>query len=167
MIPLIYLSVFLSCFLIMMRFTDSTLFSFIQNNLEELWALLNFLLPNIFNSSEDFSQWFNKPFESNGDNSADEVRLEIIEFFSFLLCQIISDSETFHMIGSACHVQSLLSEEENLLIINRLHQVLRPFVLRRLKHKVIYMIVQAYYRNVSFYKYLQILLIYWIYIETV
>ncbi|CAL5198820.1 unnamed protein product [Lathyrus oleraceus] len=75
----------------------------LQNNLEELWALLNFLLPNIFNSSEDFSQWFNKPFESTGDNSPDEA---------------------------------LLSEEENLLIINRLHQVLRPFVLRRLKHKV-------------------------------
>ncbi|XP_043720018.1 chromatin structure-remodeling complex protein SYD-like isoform X3 [Telopea speciosissima] len=75
----------------------------LQNNLEELWALLNFLLPNIFNSSEDFSQWFNKPFESGGDNSPD---------------------------------QALLSEEENLLIINRLHQVLRPFVLRRLKHKV-------------------------------
>ncbi|ONI28478.1 hypothetical protein PRUPE_1G143200 [Prunus persica] len=75
----------------------------LQNNLEELWALLNFLLPNIFNSSEDFSQWFNKPFESSGDSTAD---------------------------------QALLSEEENLLIINRLHQVLRPFVLRRLKHKV-------------------------------
>ncbi|XP_024989757.1 chromatin structure-remodeling complex protein SYD isoform X2 [Cynara cardunculus var. scolymus] len=75
----------------------------LQNNLEELWALLNFLLPNIFNSSEDFSQWFNKPFESNADNSLEEA---------------------------------LLSEEENLLIINRLHQVLRPFVLRRLKHKV-------------------------------
>ncbi|XP_008803891.1 chromatin structure-remodeling complex protein SYD-like isoform X2 [Phoenix dactylifera] len=75
----------------------------LQNNLEELWALLNFLLPNIFNSSEDFSQWFNKPFEGSGDNNPDEA---------------------------------LLSEEENLLIINRLHQVLRPFVLRRLKHKV-------------------------------
>ncbi|XP_065631375.1 chromatin structure-remodeling complex protein SYD [Quercus suber] len=75
----------------------------LQNNLEELWALLNFLLPNIFNSSDDFSQWFNKPFQSNGDSSPDEA---------------------------------LLSEEENLLIINRLHQVLRPFVLRRLKHKV-------------------------------
>ncbi|CAN6551450.1 unnamed protein product [Malus baccata var. baccata] len=75
----------------------------LQNNLEELWALLNFLLPNIFNSSDDFSQWFNKPFESSVDNSAE---------------------------------QALLSEEENLLVINRLHQVLRPFVLRRLKHKV-------------------------------
>ncbi|XP_058078291.1 chromatin structure-remodeling complex protein SYD-like isoform X2 [Magnolia sinica] len=75
----------------------------LQNNLEELWALLNFLLPNIFNSSEDFSQWFNKPFERSGNSSPDAA---------------------------------LLSEEENLLIINHLHQVLRPFVLRRLKHKV-------------------------------
>ncbi|XP_057834125.2 uncharacterized protein LOC131044739 isoform X2 [Cryptomeria japonica] len=75
----------------------------LQNNLEELWALLNFLLPNIFNSSEDFSQWFSKPFENVAENSPD---------------------------------QALLTEEENLLIINRLHQVLRPFMLRRLKHKV-------------------------------
>ncbi|CAK9259395.1 unnamed protein product [Sphagnum jensenii] len=76
----------------------------IQNNLEELWALLNFLLPNIFNSSDDFGQWFNKPFENVADPSAEQ--------------------------------QALLTEEENLLIINRLHQVLRPFMLRRLKHKV-------------------------------
>ncbi|CAM6103240.1 unnamed protein product [Calypogeia fissa] len=75
----------------------------IQNNLEELWALLNFLLPSIFNSSDDFSQWFNKPFETVSDSTPD---------------------------------QALLTEEENLLIINRLHQVLRPFMLRRLKHKV-------------------------------
>jgi SNF2 family DNA or RNA helicase len=53
-------------------------FHYVQNNLEELWALLNFLLPNIFNSSEDFSQWFNKPFESTGDNSTDEVSYEPI-----------------------------------------------------------------------------------------
>uniref|UniRef100_A0A0D9WNZ5 Chromatin structure-remodeling complex protein SYD n=1 Tax=Leersia perrieri TaxID=77586 RepID=A0A0D9WNZ5_9ORYZ len=49
----------------------------LQNNLEELWALLNFLLPNIFNSSEDFSQWFNKPFESNGDSSTEEVENQL------------------------------------------------------------------------------------------
>lgn len=43
-----------------------------QNNLEELWALLNFLLPSIFNSSDDFAQWFNKPFENVADPSAEE-----------------------------------------------------------------------------------------------
>ena len=31
----------------------------LQNNLHELWALLNFLLPDVFNSAEDFDAWFN------------------------------------------------------------------------------------------------------------
>ena len=30
----------------------------LQNNLHELWALLNFLLPDVFNSSDDFDSWF-------------------------------------------------------------------------------------------------------------
>jgi SWI/SNF-related matrix-associated actin-dependent regulator of chromatin subfamily A member 5 len=30
----------------------------LQNNLHELWALLNFLLPDIFSNSEDFDEWF-------------------------------------------------------------------------------------------------------------
>eukprot|EP00897_Mesotaenium_endlicherianum_P005993 jgi/Mesen1/5421/ME000269S04551 len=75
----------------------------IQNNLDELWTLLNFLLPSIFCSSDDFAQWFSKPFEGVNDGAPD---------------------------------QALLTEEENLLVINRLHQVLRPFMLRRLKERV-------------------------------
>uniref|UniRef100_A0A7S4K713 Chromatin-remodeling complex ATPase chain n=1 Tax=Odontella aurita TaxID=265563 RepID=A0A7S4K713_9STRA len=31
----------------------------LQNNLHELWALLNFLLPDIFTSAEQFDEWFN------------------------------------------------------------------------------------------------------------
>ena len=31
----------------------------LQNNLHELWALLNFLLPDVFTSSDDFDEWFN------------------------------------------------------------------------------------------------------------
>ena len=30
----------------------------LQNNLHELWALLNLLVPEIFSSSEDFDEWF-------------------------------------------------------------------------------------------------------------
>ena len=30
----------------------------LQNNLHELWALLNFLLPDMFSSSDDFDSWF-------------------------------------------------------------------------------------------------------------
>ncbi|TMW56088.1 hypothetical protein Poli38472_008736 [Pythium oligandrum] len=31
----------------------------LQNNLHELWALLNFLLPDVFASSDEFDEWFN------------------------------------------------------------------------------------------------------------
>ena len=30
----------------------------LQNNLMELWSLLNFLLPKVFNSCDDFEKWF-------------------------------------------------------------------------------------------------------------
>ncbi|GKV38526.1 hypothetical protein SLEP1_g46434 [Rubroshorea leprosula] len=70
----------------------------IQNSLQELWSLLNFLLPNIFNSVENFEEWFNAPFADRGDVS--------------------------------------LTDEEELLIIRRLHHVIRPFILRRKKDEV-------------------------------
>lgn len=64
-----------------------------QNNLEELWALLNFLLPSIFNSSEDFAQWFNKPFENVADPSAEE---QVIKTFQpSLMCVPPADYD-FH-----------------------------------------------------------------------
>lgn len=62
----------------------------LQNNLHELWALLNFLLPDVFNSSDDFDAWFN--------------------------------------------TNNCLAGESDL--IKRLHDVLRPFLLRRLKSDV-------------------------------
>ncbi|KAH7823234.1 putative chromatin structure-remodeling complex subunit snf2 [Monocercomonoides exilis] len=72
----------------------------LQNNLPELWSLLNFLLPTIFNSVESFEQWFSAPFDSAPGEKMD------------------------------------VTEEERLLVVNRLHQVLRPFLLRRLKREV-------------------------------
>ncbi|KAI6028981.1 SNF2 family N-terminal domain-containing protein, partial [Pisolithus marmoratus] len=73
----------------------------LQNNLPELWSLLNFVLPKIFNSVKSFDEWFNTPFANSG--TGDKIEL---------------------------------NEEEALLIIRRLHKVLRPFLLRRLKKDV-------------------------------
>ncbi|KAJ2096266.1 ATP-dependent DNA helicase Snf21, partial [Coemansia sp. S142-1] len=73
----------------------------LQNNLPELWALLNFVLPNIFSSAQSFDDWFNAPFANSGGQD-----------------------------------RIALNEEENMLIIGRLHKVLRPFLLRRLKKDV-------------------------------
>jgi len=61
----------------------------LQNNLHELWALLNFLLPDVFYSSEDFDEWFN--------------------------------------------TNSCLGDDN---LVKRLHGVLKPFLLRRLKADV-------------------------------
>lgn len=37
----------------------------LQNNLHELWSMLNFLLPDIFSSSDQFDEWFN-PEDAGG-----------------------------------------------------------------------------------------------------
>ena len=63
----------------------------LQNNLHELWALLNFLLPDVFSSSEDFDTWF----ALDGQD-----------------------------------------QEAQTSVVQKLHKVLRPFLLRRLKHEV-------------------------------
>jgi len=60
----------------------------LQNNLHELWALLNFLLPDVFGDSEAFDSWFSNQTE---------------------------DSDT---------------------VVQQLHKVLRPFLLRRVKSDV-------------------------------
>ncbi|CAK7271643.1 transcriptional regulator [Sporothrix epigloea] len=73
----------------------------LQNNLGELWAMLNFVLPNIFKSATTFDDWFNTPFANTGSQD----RME-------------------------------LTEEEQILVIRRLHKVLQPFLLRRLKKDV-------------------------------
>ncbi|KAF1989540.1 chromatin remodelling complex ATPase chain ISW1 [Aulographum hederae CBS 113979] len=60
----------------------------LQNNLHELWALLNFLLPDVFGDAEAFDQWFSG------------------------------------------------QEEDQDQVVQQLHKVLRPFLLRRVKSDV-------------------------------
>lgn len=85
----------------------------LQNDLPELWALLNFLLPTIFSSIDTFDQWFNKPFAAFRNQGP-------------------VDGEDPTSAENAA-----LSQEERLLIVHRLHEVLRPFVLRRVKSQVL------------------------------
>lgn len=71
----------------------------LQNNLHELWALLNFLMPDVFSTSEVFQKWF---------SSVEEVEAGAKE----------SDAGKRNS------------------IVTELHAVLRPFLIRRLKHEV-------------------------------
>jgi ATP-dependent DNA helicase len=73
----------------------------LQNNLRELWSMLNFLLPDIFDDVDSFERWFD--FSSIGDKSGNN---QIIE------------------------------QEQQNQIVTKLHDILRPFLLRRLKTDV-------------------------------
>jgi superfamily II DNA or RNA helicase len=44
----------------------------LQNDSAELWTLLNFLLPSLFDSAEDFTAWFAAPFSSSPAEDDDE-----------------------------------------------------------------------------------------------
>lgn len=44
----------------------------LQNNLHELWALLNFLMPDLFASSDDFDLWFKERSGVSSLSSADD-----------------------------------------------------------------------------------------------
>lgn len=85
----------------------------LQNNLPELWALLNFLLPTIFNSVDTFDEWFNKPFAKFRHQGKEKESAESTE------------------------QDMALNQEEQLLIVHRLHELLRPFMLRRVKDQVL------------------------------
>lgn len=63
----------------------------LQNNLRELWALLNFILPDVFADNESFDEWF-----QNNDNSEEdqEVILQLHKVLKpFLLRRIKADVE--------------------------------------------------------------------------
>ncbi|GMM34466.1 chromatin-remodeling ATPase [Saccharomycopsis crataegensis] len=68
----------------------------IQNSMQELWALLHFIMPTLFDSHDEFSEWFSKDIENHATNN------------------------------------SKLNEAQ----LRRLHMILKPFMLRRIKKNV-------------------------------
>jgi DNA helicase INO80 len=68
----------------------------IQNNMQELWALLHFIMPSLFDSHDEFSDWFSKDIESHATSN------------------------------------TKLNEDQ----LKRLHMILKPFMLRRVKKHV-------------------------------
>jgi DNA helicase INO80 len=63
----------------------------------ELWALLHFIMPSLFESHDEFNEWFSKDIESAAENKG-----------------------------------SKLNERQ----LRRLHMILKPFMLRRVKRNV-------------------------------
>lgn len=73
----------------------------LQNNLTELWSMLNFLLPDIFNDLDSFQRWFD-----------------------------------FSALNDKANQKRIIEQEEEKQIVSKLHVILRPFLLRRVKTDV-------------------------------
>ncbi|KAJ1880340.1 putative ATPase [Coemansia sp. RSA 1722] len=73
----------------------------LQNSLSELWSLLNFLLPDIFDDLDSFQAWFDFD-DLNGQEGRDRI----------------------------------ISQQTSSKVVSKLHQILQPFLLRRLKSDV-------------------------------
>ncbi|GAA5986339.1 hypothetical protein JCM10908_003710 [Rhodotorula pacifica] len=91
----------------------------LQNNLHELWALLNFLLPDVFSDVADFDAWF----ERQGDTSDAAVKADAAE---------AADKSTEDAAAQA----KIKDDEASNKVVKQLHAVLRPFLLRRVKMDV-------------------------------
>ena len=92
----------------------------LQNNLHELWALLNFLLPDIFSSSDQFDEWFDLEI---GDADAKQDMISQLHKIlrPFMLRRLKSDvakglppkTETLVMVGMSTMQKKLY---KNLLL---------------------------------------------------
>lgn len=79
----------------------------LQNDLKELWSLLNFILPDIFHDLELFEKWFNFDDLANSETETSE------------------------------ELKKAMNEKLQKEIVKSLHTVLKPFLLRRVKKDVI------------------------------
>lgn len=76
----------------------------IQNTLDELWSLLNFVNPRIFDDLAVFQAWFG--YRNIGKNDGTSV-------------------------------DDIISGEKKERLVSKLHEILRPFLLRRMKKDVL------------------------------
>ncbi|ODQ77861.1 hypothetical protein BABINDRAFT_163239 [Babjeviella inositovora NRRL Y-12698] len=92
----------------------------LQNNLHELWALLNFILPDVFADSETFDEWFQKDATTDASNG-----------------EVVKNGESVKAIdGEAGKSSGPAQATDSSSIIQQLHKVLKPFLLRRIKSDV-------------------------------
>jgi SNF2 family DNA or RNA helicase len=64
----------------------------LQNDIGELWSLLNFLMPQLFSSKDDFNEWFDfSKYESDQDTKMSMVKKLHKILKPFLLRRVKAD----------------------------------------------------------------------------
>lgn len=91
----------------------------LQNNMHELWALLNFLLPELFNNSEDFDNLF-KTENTNEDTNAEIIHKLHQILKHFLLRRTKSEVETRLPPKKEIHIKIGMTEVQKSIYRNLL-----------------------------------------------
>ncbi|KRH93634.1 transcriptional activator [Pseudoloma neurophilia] len=123
----------------------------IQNNLMELWSLLHFIMPTLFNDASIFLNFFSnaKSDSTNNDPEQNSVRnsdnleqnntknLDNLESAEIIPTE---DKPPENKVESKAEdkkpIRSVIIKEENTQSLERLHLILKPFMLRREKKDV-------------------------------
>ena len=51
----------------------------LQNNVGELWRLLNFLMPKLFQDKDEFNEWFDfSKFDSTSSQESDHLKIIMV-----------------------------------------------------------------------------------------
>ncbi|CAK9299830.1 unnamed protein product [Gordionus sp. m RMFG-2023] len=111
----------------------------IQNDLMELWSLMHFLMPHVFKEAGQFSDWFARPLGSYVVSGAEELpsRGDARDIMLGSLDDNYTSSTNKDQSIIDNSKQSLIiNNNETSLLVGKLHKILRPFILRRLKKEV-------------------------------
>ncbi|KAJ4475673.1 SNF2 family N-terminal domain-containing protein [Lentinula aciculospora] len=119
----------------------------LQNSLEELWALLNFIAPEIFVSFSDLDSFLNKDDGSTSAIIADkDVAMEVDSAEKDPSAMEIDGTEVEPKADESEGAKQIVTqgqqkeqteqEKKSQKVVEALHKILRPFLLRRVKADV-------------------------------
>ncbi|BAM39621.1 DEAD-box family helicase [Theileria orientalis strain Shintoku] len=89
----------------------------LQNSLQELWSLMHFILPNVFTSHTQFNIWFTDPLNQALDN-------------------LYSSNPLYKNENDLENKEKEEMNRNNMELVEKLHVIFRPYLLRRLKKDV-------------------------------
>ena len=98
----------------------------LQNSLSELWSLLHFILPDVFDDLALFESWFQLELPTEDKTSLLKESEEEPH---------VDGNTDDHDVGDSV-LEKVISSDQKAKLVSKLHEILRPFVLRRLKNHV-------------------------------
>ncbi|KAH8826323.1 P-loop containing nucleoside triphosphate hydrolase protein [Flagelloscypha sp. PMI_526] len=115
----------------------------LQNSMKELWALLNFICPEVFDDFDDLDKFLNKdsaPASGQTSEAPSKVPTPApdgdVEMKEETESEEKPKEEEEPLINVETGKPETVEERKSRLVVEALHKILRPFLLRRVKNDV-------------------------------